>query len=130
MEGPGEHHNRVHQGTQNGAIGGHGQTPPRAGQTGTRGTKRLEKGCGTPPNTKWRKANKDDRRHDGTAGKQGVKQRDPRGQNKPVQHQGQEDFRKRFHDALDDLKAKGRVVSYDEEPTEGTHMPLLHYTDQ
>ena len=49
-----------------------------------------------------------------------MKRKDPRGQNKPVQHQGQEDFRKRFHDALDNLKTKGRVVSYDEEPTEGT----------
>ena len=52
-----------------------------------------------------------------------MKRKDPRGQNKPVQHQGQEDFWKRFHDALNDLKTKGRVVSYDKEPTEGPGLP-------
>ena len=49
-----------------------------------------------------------------------MKQKEPRGQNKPVQHKGQEEFRKRFHNALNDLKTKGRVVRYDEKPTEGT----------
>ena len=60
MEGPGEHCNRVHQGIKKGATGGHGQNPPRAEQTGYRGTKRPEKGCKTPPNAKWHKENKDD----------------------------------------------------------------------
>ena len=120
LEGPEEHHNRVHQGTQSRATCGHGQTPPREGHTGDRGTKRPKKGCEAPPNTEWVKTNKDGRGHNGTAGKQGVKRQDPRGQRTSDQHLGHEDFWKKFHDALDDLKAKRRVVSGNEEPTEGT----------
>ena len=130
LEGPREHHNRVQQGIDYGATGRRGQNPPRAGQTGHRGTKRPEKGCETPPNTEGRKASKDNRRHDGTAGKQGVKRKDPRSQNKPVQHQGQEEFRKRFHDALNDLKTKGRVVRYDKVSKErkvSRHNPTIQY---
>ena len=49
-----------------------------------------------------------------------VKWKDPRGQNTSDQHRGQEDFWKKFHDALNDPKARGRAFSGDEEPTEGT----------
>ena len=49
-----------------------------------------------------------------------MKRKDLLGQNKPVQHQGQEEFLKRFHDDLKDLKTEGRVIRYNEEPTEGT----------
>ena len=59
-----------------------------------------------------------------------MKRKDPRSQNKPVQHQGQEEFRKRFHDALNDLKTKGRVVRYDKVSKErkvSRHNPTIQY---
>ena len=92
----------------------------RAVYTGARGTKRPESSHETPPNAKRRKTNKGGGGHDGTAGKLVVKRKDSRGQNTSDQHRGQEDFWKKFHDALNDLKARGRALRGDEKPTEGT----------
>ena len=120
LKGLEEHHKMVHQGTQSVATGGHGQPPPRAVYTGARGTKRPESSRETPPNAKRRKTNKGGGGHDGTAGKLVVKRKDSRGQNTSDQHRGQEDFWKKFHDAPNDPKARGRAFSGNEEPTEET----------
>ena len=120
LEGPEEHHNRAEQGTQSGATGEHGQPPPRAVHTGVRGTKRQESGHETPPNAKRSKTNKGGGGHDGTAGKQGVKWKGPCGHNTSDRHPGQEDFWKKFHDALNNLKGRGRAFGSNGEPMEGT----------
>ena len=119
-EKPEEHHNRVHQEAQSMATGGYGQPPPRTGHTRAQGTKRPESGHKTPPDAKPGKTNKGGGRQEGTAGKQGAMQENQRGQKTSDQHQGQEDFWKKFHDALSALKARGRAVRGDGEPTEGT----------
>ena len=53
----------------------------------------------------------------------GQDQTPPRAAN---QHQIQKDFRKKFHGALNDLKAKEKASRGDEEPTEGTQEEAQH----
>ena len=106
-EKPEEHHNRGHEEAQSRA-------------TDKQGTKRLKGNHKTPPDAKRVKTNRGGEGQDGMAGKQGAMQENPRGQKTSDQHQGQEDFWKKYHDALNNLKAKGRALREDGEPREGT----------
>ena len=122
------HHNKAHQGTQRVATGGQDQPPPRAAHTGTRGTKRPESGRKTSSNVKQQETNKGGGGDDGTENKRGVKRKDPRVKNTLDQHRVQENFQKKFHKALNDLKAKEKAFSGNEEPTEGTQEDAQHPT--
>ena len=120
MKRPEGHHNRAHQGTQRVANGRQDQPPPRPAHTGARGTKRPESGRETLSNVKQQETNKGGGGDDGTENKQGVKRKDPCGQDTADQHQIQKDFWKKFHEALNNLKAKEKAFSGNEEPMEGT----------
>ena len=64
---------------------------------------------------KQQETNRGGRGYDITENRQGVKRKDPRGQNRV-----QKDFQKKFRKALHELKAQEKAFSGDEEPMEGT----------
>ena len=110
---------------------------------GPRGTKRQEIDCWMPPNTKRHKTNKGGKglgrvskkvaesvkakgmtSYSGAAGELVAKWTNPCDQDRSDQQKDQEDFRRKFRDSLNDLRARPRTrersFSGDEEPSEGT----------